>query len=90
VRIAGKILEDLLGTTKGWLDIDDPLTGAKFVEPITPTRSVSKVCQTTMELELALVEGVLEVGKEFSSKQAAQDGNGKKELVSAPDPSLPI
>jgi hypothetical protein len=42
--ITGKVLEDLLGSSKGWLDVDDPITGAKAViASFIPARRASKV-----------------------------------------------
>jgi hypothetical protein len=45
VRIAGKIVQNMLGTTEGWLGIDDPVLVEELSEKLAKATRLSKTLE---------------------------------------------
>jgi hypothetical protein len=76
VGVAREVLEHLLRAAEGRLGVDDPVFAAEVCPPACPTTSSRQRFELTMEGELALVEGLLEIAEELAPEETAQGADG--------------
>src|SRR5580704_15727918 len=90
MRIAGQILEHVLGTTKGRFGVDDPLGLTELVQPGMKASRVSQLRQLSAELKLAFSPSRFQIREQLAPEQAAEDSDGEEEFSPARDPARPI
>jgi len=83
VGVATEVIEYLNRPAEGRFGINDPFAFAVSLNEPAKVGRVGQIFKLVVKLQLSCLESVLEVGKEFSAKQARKDSNGKKESVAA-------
>lgn len=58
VCVAGKVLENVLGSAKGWFSVDDPLPRAQRCDPVFKPQGVLQFTELSVELEASLPESL--------------------------------
>jgi hypothetical protein len=87
VRIAGEIVQNMLGTAEGWLGIDDPVLVEELSEELAKATWLSKTLERSVKLEFVLKKELLQSGCELASEDATQRGDGQEESSRGGDPS---
>lgn len=79
VRVASKVVEDMLRSTEGWLGVDDPLLRVKLSQELGEALGSRKLLERAVKLELALNSELLESSDELAAEDAAENTNGQEE-----------
>src|SRR5258705_4941717 len=72
VRVAAEILEHVVGTSKGWFGVDDPVFAEERTEPGSEKLGMGERCEFSSKMQLAALEGRLQAGDELATKYASQ------------------
>ena len=70
MRIAAEILQHILGSTKGWLGVNDPVFAEQGTEPGRESLGLGKRGKLSGQVQLAALEGRLQAGDELAAKHA--------------------
>jgi hypothetical protein len=87
VRIAGEIVQNMLGTAEGWLGIDDPVLVEELSEKTSKATRLDKTLERAVKLELVLTKELFQSGCELAPEDATQRGDGQEESSRGGDPS---
>ena len=80
VRVAGEVVEDVFGTAKRRLGIDDPVLQEELPQETLEAIRRRKFLQRAMELELALEQKLLKLGRELAAEDTAENPDGQEEV----------
>jgi hypothetical protein len=86
MSVAGEVFENLLGTSKGRLGVDDPVFLVKLGKPAFEDSRRAQPSQRPAQSELTVLIGLCETLEEFSSKDRRQDLDGEKKPSRTRDP----
>lgn len=87
--VSGEILENLLGSSKGWLRVDHPVPSSLLIEPARPLVRILEGRTGKVEPARAIV--MVEVGEELSPKERRENAHGQEEpLAPTRDPAIVI
>jgi len=86
VGVSGEVLEDLLRASERRLGIDNPILRVQLTQPVLPAGFVGESFQLSIEGKPAVVKSLLEVSEQLAAKKAAQDSNGKEEVLLGANP----
>jgi hypothetical protein len=87
LRIAGEIVQNMFGTSEGWLGVDHPVFAEEESQERVESAGLSKTLEWAMELELVLKKELLQSGCELAPEDATQRGDGQEESSRGGDPS---
>jgi len=87
VGITTEVVEHILGTTEGWLGVDDPMFSKQWPEPRGEDLRLSEWCQIAGKVQLPLLKSRLELVDELSAKYTPQHVDGEKESRVRPNPA---
>jgi hypothetical protein len=90
MSIAAEVIKDLLWTTERTFGVDNPIELVERIKEAGECSFVGKMCKRAVKFQLLLFEGLVEVVKEESAKEAGQHSYGKKESLSAGDPAAAV
>ena len=62
--VAAQIIEDLFGTAEGWFGVNDPFGFLQWCKVLGESLGITESLQGGKKLQLALVEGGLQVFEE--------------------------
>jgi hypothetical protein len=79
VRVAGEVGEHGARPVEGRLGVDDPLGGASAPEVAAERRGASQGGEVAEEQEASVVVGLVELGEELASEEAAEHAHGEEE-----------
>jgi hypothetical protein len=79
VGVAGKIVENVFGSTEGRLGIDDPVLGEELPEEAPEAFRCGEFLERAVELELAVEQKLLELGGELAAEDAAENPDRQEE-----------
>ena len=79
--VAAQVLQHILGTTKGTFQVDHPVLPVQWSQPGGEDLGLRKKLQVSLEVKLAIVEGLLESVDELASKDFTQHSLWKKVVV---------
>ena len=71
VGIAAEILQDILGSAKGWLGVDDPIFAEERTEPGREELRMGERCEFSGQVQLTAFKGRLQAGDELATKHRA-------------------
>ena len=80
--VAAQILRHIFGTAEGAFQVDDPVLSVEWPYPGGEGLGLSEEFQVSMEVELAVAEGLLQRINEFATKDFPQDLLGKEVIIS--------
>ena len=81
MRVAGQIVEYVMGATKRWFSVDDPIFTEQRPQEGTECFRVCKRFEFTRKHELALPEQTLQAGDELAAKDATEHLYRQEESV---------
>ena len=87
VGITTEVVEHILGTTEGWLGVDDPMFSKQWPEPRGEDLRLSEWRQIAGKVQLPSLKSRLERVDELSAKYATEHVDGKKESRVRPNPA---
>ena len=90
VRVSCDILEDVFRSGEGFLRVDHPVLFSDGSKVTQEGISHPKWVQGGKELQVAGIEGLLEMFEEQSTKQTRQHGDGQEEIRPAGNPPRTI
>ena len=70
--VATQILQRVLGATEGTFQVDHPVLSVQWSQPGGEGLGLSEELQVSMEVELAVTEGLLESIHELATKDITQ------------------
>ena len=79
VRVAGEVVEDVFCSTERSLGIDDPILQEELPQETLEAIRRRKFLQRAMELELALEQKLLKLGRELAAEDTAENPDGQEE-----------
>ena len=86
VGVAADVIQHLLWSGEGWFGVDNPFHVSYRIEVALKSLSISQGLKRGEEVQLARVEGLLEVDQEQAAEQARQHPHGQKKVWAAGDP----
>jgi hypothetical protein len=87
VRIAGEIVQNMLGTSEWGLGIDDPVLAKELSKKFSKAMWFDKTLECAVELEPVLTKELFQSRDELASEDATQRGDGQEESYRGGDPS---
>src|SRR5215472_15002612 len=90
MRVAAEVIQDLFGAPEGRLGVNHPLGVAKRCQVLGERFRVPESLERREELQLAGVEGGLEMLEEQAPEQSREHADGEEEARAAGDPMFPI
>ena len=87
MRVAAEILQYIGGATEGAFQVHDPVLPIEWPQPGGEDLGLSQKLQVTLEVELAVTEGLLERVDELATKDSPQHLLGKEVIVSRANPA---
>ena len=87
VGITTEVVEHILGTTEGWLGVDDPMFSKQWPEPRGEDLRLSEWRQIAGKVQLPLLKSRLELVDELSAKYTPEHVDGEKESRARPNPA---
>jgi hypothetical protein len=88
--VATEIGQHLFGTTERGFGIDHPVDASQFVETFGECRWFGQVGEIAEEVELADVEGILQLSQEQPTEQTCEHSHRQEEAWSASDPTCAV
>src|SRR5215469_6777684 len=88
--VAAQIFEYMLWTTERRFRVDDPVFSKQRSEPSSEGLRLSEEFQVSLEVELAVTEGLLETGDKLATEDATQHFDGEEEAGARVDPMAVI
>src|SRR3974377_1010529 len=79
--VAAQILEHIFGTTEGRFRVDHPVLSEQQAQPGSKGFALGERCQSSREVQSAVLERLLEPRDELSTKDSREHLKGKKEAV---------
>ena len=79
--VATEILQHILGTTERTFQVDYPVLSVEWSEPGGEGLGLSEELQVSMEVELAVTEGLLESIHELATKDITQHFFRKEVII---------
>jgi hypothetical protein len=86
VRVAADIVHHLLWLGERWLGVDDPFQISHQIKMMGESLSILECLKRREELQLADVEGLLEILQEQSAEQPREHPYRQEEVGAAGDP----
>ena len=80
MRVAGQVLEDVLGVLEGLFGVDDPVLVAQGGEELLPVRGLGECPTATRQGQLALAIELLEPRQVQPPKTPREDPDGQEEV----------
>src|SRR5262249_33985425 len=80
--VAAQILQHVCGAAEGMFQVDDPVLSVEWPQPGGEGFGLSEKLQVSMEVELAVTEGLFESVDEFAAKDFTQHLLGKEVVLS--------
>jgi len=90
VGVTANVVEDLFRPGEGRFGIDHPFGLARGRQMRIPLGSVLQLVERARELQLARIEGLLEVFQKQAAEEARQHAHGEKETGPAGDPAAAV
>jgi len=90
VRIAGEVIEHLLGAPKWRFGINDPFGMAALSKGFGEDPRLGKILERTVKLQLALLEGPAQAFEKQATEQTGENTHGKEELSAGGDPATSV
>ena len=90
VRVAGKILQDVIGAVEGRLGIDDPLGGPCLVEEPVERCRVPVSNEAAVQVQPPISERLGEFCQELAPKETAEHTDGQEEAGAARLPGASV
>jgi hypothetical protein len=90
MSIAAEVIKDVLWATERTFGVDNPIELVEWMKEAGKCSFVGKMCKRAVKFQLLLLERLLEIVKEQSAKEAGQHSYGKKESLSAGDPTAAV
>lgn len=87
MSVAAEIVHDVLGATEGTLQIDHPVLSVEWPEPSGEGLGLGQKLEVPVEVELALLKGLLESVDELAAKDFAQHFLGQEVVVAGAHPA---
>ncbi len=87
MSIAAEILQHVLGSTKGWFGVDDPVFAEERTQPGSEELGMSERCEFSGQVQLTVFKGRLQAGDELATKHAPQYSDGKEEAGVGSNPA---
>jgi len=81
MRVAAQIVQHIFGAAEGTFQVDHPVLSKQRPQPGGKDLGLRKKLQVSLELKLALLEGLLESVDELAAKNFTQHFLGKKVVV---------
>ena len=85
--VATQILQCVFGATEGTFQVDHPVLSVEWSQPGGEGLGLSEELQVSMEVELAVTEGLLESINELATKDITQRLFRKEVIISRANPS---
>jgi hypothetical protein len=80
--VAAQVLQHIFGTTKGAFQVDHPILPVQRPQPGGEDLGLCKKLQVSLEVELAMLKGLLESVDKLAAKNFTEDFLGKKGISS--------
>jgi hypothetical protein len=90
VRVAADIVHHLLWSGERWLGVDDPFHVSRQIEMTGESLRILECLKQREELQLAGVEGLLQILQEQSPEQPREHPYGQEKVGAAGDPPSTI
>ena len=87
VGVAAEIAENVFGTTKGRLAVDDPVLTEEGPEERSEHFRFGQKFEIPVEAQLAVLEGALESGDKLATEDSPQHLHGEEEAIARGDPA---
>src|SRR5262245_16113419 len=87
MSVAAQIVHHVFRTTEGTFQIDHPILAIEWPEPSGEDFGVGQKLQVSVEVELAIVKGLLESVEELAAKDFLQHFLGKEVVVPGTNPA---
>ncbi len=82
MSVAAQIVQHIFGATEGTFQVDHPVLSIERPQPGGEDLGLRKKLQVSLEVELAILEGLFERVDELAAKDFPQYFLGKKVVVS--------
>ena len=82
MSVAAQILQHIFGAAEGTFQVHHPVLSVEWPQPGGEDLGLRKKLQVSLEVELAILEGLLESVDELAAKNFPQHFLGKKVVVS--------
>ena len=87
MSIAGQVLQNMMGSTEGWLGIDDPFHGTQPPQQGVELTRVGEVGCGAQATEFSFLISLPEEGQHLALEEAAEYAHRQEEAWSAVDPA---
>jgi hypothetical protein len=87
MRVATEIMHDILGAAEGTFQLHHPVVSIEGPEPSGENLGLCEKLEVSVEVELAVVKGLLESIDEFATKEFSEHFLGQKVVVSGTHPA---
>ena len=87
MRIACQVFDDMLGTSKGALRVNDPGLAAELTQESIEGGRSCQVSQAAGEAELFVAKSSGEEAEKLAAEHLTKNRDGEKESAARPDPA---